>query len=362
MTKKNTATMQKVADATGVSVSTVSRVFNSSEFAKQETRARIIRAADRLGYTRLRRRAVSYPMTSLGRNHASTADLGNIVLLASEIVLRGLESQDWIYRDVVPTLHRLEREKGFHLILSSYGRDDQWDPAAITADHIGGVLWMAHDREDLLDRINRTVPVVVINDNTLWPPRTSVVTSDRMVLFKATEHLAGLGHRRVAYFADDATLAELPGHDPARLAAYHDAIAHFNLDTDPSLCVLEQFGINEHPQAVARAMDHMLSMETRPTALITSLRYSIQFLKEARRCSIAVPTELSIVAIDNAPAAEFVDPSLTVVDCVFGRCAEVAIEMLLEQKNGPPESVRTVLIEPKLIVRKSTARPRRTQT
>ncbi len=158
MAKGKVATMQRVADEIGVSVSTVSRIFNSSDFAKDDTRDRVMKAAARLGYTRLRRREASYPISTLGRGLANA--LENIVLLAPETMLDRLESSDWIYQDVVPTLQRLAKKNGFHLILSSYGIDDQWEHTAINTMHVSGVLWMAHDQEEFLASISKTVPVV----------------------------------------------------------------------------------------------------------------------------------------------------------------------------------------------------------
>jgi DNA-binding LacI/PurR family transcriptional regulator len=358
MAKEKIATMQKVAHVTGFSVSTVSRVLNSHDFASDDTRDRVMKAAKNLGYVRLRRRGVSQPLTSLGKNHENMSGSDNIVLLAPETVLGSLESPDWIYRDVVPVLQRTAKENNFHLILSSYGPDDQWKPSEIAARNISGVLWMAHDREDLLARISKIVPAVVINDNTLWPPQTSVMCSNRMVLLKAIEHLHKLGHRRVGYFDVYEPPEKTSIHCRERLAAYREAIRRFDMDTDPELCILGKFGCNEHPEAVAKAMDRMIAMKSMPTAMVAPLRYSIEFLKETRQRSINVPEDMSIVALDNAPAAEWVDPSLTVIDCAFGRCAEVAVELLLEEKNTHRKYARTILMEPELIVRKSTAKHR----
>ena len=142
------ATMQKVADNVGVSVSTVSRILNSPDFAKKETRESVLKAAARLGYAGLRRRGSPSPVAPLAGHERAEGALNTIVLLAPESALDRLQSPDWIFGDVIPTLQRVAREKGFHLILSSYGPDDQWDSAVMTDRHICGVLWMAHDQED----------------------------------------------------------------------------------------------------------------------------------------------------------------------------------------------------------------------
>jgi LacI family transcriptional regulator len=347
--------MQGVADTIGVSVSTVSRVFSSSEFASENTRNRVISAANRLGYTR---HSISCPENYWGGDSRKMGTVDNIILLAPESLLDKLESShdSWIYRDVIPTLNHAARKNGFRLILSSYGSDNQWAPTAMSSRHISGVLWMAHDRTELLTSISKMVPVVVLNDDSLWPPQTSVVSSNRMVIFKAVSHLVELGHKRIAYFYTDNDLNNLSVHVRERLESHREAITHFGLDRNPDLVIGEQFAENEHSQGVVRGLNRILEADPLPTALISSLSSAIQFLKETRKRSINIPHDLSIVAIDNAHAAELVDPSLTVVDCAFGTCAEMAIELLLKKKKSHHGYAESILVEPKLIIRNSTAR------
>lgn len=345
--------MQGVADAVGLSVATVSRVLSNADFVRDDTRDRVIEAAARLGYSQSRRSKAHHPGYLKNENHLQDTDLKHILLLSPERVLRSMEvRENWIYYNVVPTLHRLAREKGFHLTLSSYARGDQWNPAALEGKHVDGVLWMGQEEPELLSEISKTVPVVVLNDDSAWPPQTCVVANNRAVIFKAVEHLVNLGHRRIGFFSVEGTN---DSHTRERLNAYQEAVNHFNLA--PDMILYEQFGHNEHPEAIARATDRMLALKTRPTAMIFPLRYSIQFLKELHQRRLAVPEEMSLVAIDNAAAAEMIEPPLTAVDCLFGYCAEVAVELLMDETKRIQNHRQILLQEPELIVRKSTAPP-----
>lgn len=343
-------TMQKIAHAAGVSVSTVSRVLNSPGFATKQTRDSVLNAASKMGYLGLKQRIIA------ASDLREEGQLNSILLLAPDRVVsdqHGRKLSEWIYHDVVPTLQRVAKEKGFRLVLSS---DMQWEETR-GLEQVCGVVWVSHAQEDLLRRIAGVVPVVVLNDDSFWPPRTSVMADDRTAIYAALDHLHGLGHRSIAYFDVDESPQPQNIHTRNRVAAFHEAIGFFNLNFDPAMCVLEKFGVNEHPQAVARAMDRMTSMKTPPTALVTGLGYAIQFLKETRHRGIKVPDHLSIVAMDDAPAAELVDPALTTIDFLFGRCAELAIELLLEQKTQQKGfGNRKLLLEPKLVVRSSTAK------
>jgi LacI family transcriptional regulator len=351
--------MQKVADTAGVSVSTVSRIFNSPDFAKQETRESVIAAAQKVGYRVARRRDVLMSGDSSEKSGRARVGARQIILLAPEQVFGGVNSPDWIFRDVVPTLQRVARDKGFQLILYSYGAQDdpQFDLSSIAKDRVFGVLWLANGQYgELLSRIARSAPIVVINDDAFWPPRASVMSNNRAVAFKAVEYLSEQGHRRIAYFDADES-PNVSVHSRERLSEYHEAMTYFKLEFDPELVVQERFGMNEHPQAVARAMDRLIGAKSKPTALIAPLGYAIQFLKETRKRGIRVPDDLSVLAIDDAPVASLVEPSLTVIDCGFAGCAEMAVELLMEQADPARRSAKTVLLEPRLITRNSTAAP-----
>ena len=353
-------TIQDVAGVAGVSASTVSRVLNSPDFGTTETRNRITKAVKRLNYARLRRRSASVPIHKLD-SAALTCPIGasNILFLAPEALLHSIETSAWMFHDVVPALQSYTRKHGLHMILSAYGQDDQSLPRVLHDKQIDGVLWMNLYSKDLLAAVAQTVPTVVLNACFTWPPQTNVQADNRMVLFKGVEHLHELGHQRVALFYCNDRL-KMKGHTYERLNAFHEAIDHFGMDADADLCIGERFGVKEHPRAVAKAMDRILAMSSQPTALIAPLTYAIQFLKETRKRAISVPKHLSLIGIDNAGAAELVDPALTVVDCVFARCAEVATDALLAGKTSMNKHTETILLEPTLIVRESTSRPRRT--
>jgi LacI family transcriptional regulator len=349
-------TMQKVADSVGVSVSTVSRILNSPDFAKPETRDNVIAAAHKLGYRGLSRREGSLHRDGVSGSLKSKRTRKQIVLLAPDQLFGGVKSPDWIFRDVIPTLQRLGREKGFQLLLSSYSHDDFPDIAALSSDKVFGVLCLANGQEQaFMERIAQSVPFVFINDDASWPPRASVMSNNRMVMFKAVEHLARLGHRRIGYFDADESPRKISVHSRERLGAYREALAYFDLDTETDLFIQERFGFNEHPQAVCRAMDRIEGLSSRLTALIAPLGYSIQFLKETRKRSIRIPEDMSLLAIDNAPVAEMVDPSLTVVDCCFAECTEAALDLLMDQAQQGRMNAKTILYEPKLVIRNSTA-------
>ncbi len=359
MNKRKSTTLQNVAEIAGVSVSTASRVLNSTDFAKKETRESVINAALRTGYVHVRRSDRMNPaFAASGYQHDDSA-LKNLLLLAPQSLYGSLGSQDWIFRDIIPTIYQAASDNGFRLSLSSYNENDQNSVVKIATENIDGIIWMADNQRnkwvDLLGYFAKLAPIVVINSDSIWPPRTCVMSNNRLVLFKGIEHLVELGHRRIGYFDTDDS--EINVHCRERLDAYRQAVAHFQLDDNPGLCVLPKFGVNEHPRAVAKAMDHFQAMPSKPTAIISPLTYAIQFLKVTYERSIHVPNDFSIVAIDDAHAAELLNPPLTVVDCGFSECATLAVELIIEQAESSGQNTKTVLLEPTLIVRGSTAAP-----
>ena len=90
---RKTATMQAVADAIGVSVSTVSRVLSSPEFARDDTRYRVLKAAESLGYSRSHRRQSAQPIRFLSGSNSRETNVRNIVLMASDEMLKFIDAQ-----------------------------------------------------------------------------------------------------------------------------------------------------------------------------------------------------------------------------------------------------------------------------
>jgi LacI family transcriptional regulator len=171
---------------------------------------------------------------------------------------------------------------------------------------------------------------------------------DRGAARVATEHLIGLGHRRIGFITGSDEYA-LSG---ARLEGYRSALRDAGLPTDPELV-----GRGDFSFASGRAAAEALCSLAEPvTAILASNdQMSLATLHVAKSRGLAVPADLSIVSFDDTPVVRFAVPPLTAINQPIAAMTARAAELLIQANAGadPPEGPDVLPFE--LVVRGSTA-------
>lgn len=179
----------------------------------------------------------------------------------------------------------------------------------------------------------------------------SVIVDDHAGIALATQHLLELGHTRIAHIAG-------PQHaDTARRRrqGFLDTIASAG-------CALGDCPVVETTFDEAggyRAALELLDAPRVPTAFVTStVAAAAGALAALRVRALRSPNDVSVVGFDEAPAAKFLEPSLTTVQMPLRQLGRDAVTVLRELLAGRVETEHTVLdTPPRLLVRTSTAPP-----
>jgi LacI family transcriptional regulator len=166
------------------------------------------------------------------------------------------------------------------------------------------------------------------------------------------KHLADLGHRRVAFAAGLEGLQS----SRERLRAYHEAVAVLGLVRDPALVVKGDFT----PAGGRAAALELLALKKRPTAIFAANDLcAFGVMSALQEQGLKIPDDMSVVGFDDVPAASHVHPALTTVRQPMEAIGQAAVSTLLAQIAGvAPHSAR-VILPTELIVRQTTAAPRR---
>jgi len=167
--------------------------------------------------------------------------------------------------------------------------------------------------------------------------------------YLATRHLLELGHKRIAWITGPPNQRNFRD----RLRGYRDAMHEAGLAFRWSMI---QTSDGVHPEQDNLAIDNLLRMRRRPTAIIAGDdNRGIHILSACRRRGIRVPEDLSIVGYPNLPESSLTDPPLTVIDPHYEQISEQAVKLLLEQMQlEGGQSTQAVAVEPELILRSST--------
>ena len=172
------------------------------------------------------------------------------------------------------------------------------------------------------------VPVILVNRRSRGSDRW-VILDDEHAARMATEHVLGLGHRVVAF------LGGPRGVDTAerRLNGYRAAMAAAGVSVDPALVVHAEYAAPAGEAAVAE----LLARDVAPTAIVTAdapLGLGAWHALAAR--GVAVPDEMSLIAIHRLPFEEYRVPPLTCVQLPLRTLGRRAAELVLDTPPDAP--------------------------
>ena len=333
-------TIADIAREAGVSKGAVSYALNDRPGVSDETRARILAIADRLGF-----RASAAARALAG----APAKVVGLALRRPASTL-GVEP---FFMELVSGLEAELSTRSYALLLQMVPEDD---PAAEIdvyrqwwiEGRVDGVLLCDVRADD--PRVPAVaeigLPAVVVGPPTAGELLPSLWSDDAVSVTEAVEHLAGLGHRRIARVAGIPELA----HTGARSRAFARTCAR--------LGVTEATAWTDYTgEAGARATRELLAARPRPTAIVYDNDImAIAGLATAQELGLAVPADLSIVAWDDSPICGLVHPPLTALTRDIVAYGANAARLLLAVIAG--DQVGSRLDEPAhLVARASTAPP-----
>ena len=330
-------TMETIAAAAGVSVPTVSRVLNGRSDVAPRTRERVEQLLRDHGYQRRGLR----PQVRAGLIDLVFNDLDSP--WAVEII-RGVEDAAHAAGagTVVSAIHRR----------ASSTR--QW-LENLRARASDGAILVTSDLDPALHEELQSLHVPAVVVDPAGVPSLDVPTvgaTNWAGGLSATEHLTGLGHRRIAF------VGGRPGLwcSRARLDGYRAGLEVVGLDVDPALVVDGDF---DHESGF-RAAQRVLALPDPPTAVFAaSDQMALGVYEAARQHGLRVPEDLSVVGFDDLPVSRWSSPPLTTVRQPLAEMGMVAARAVLRLVAGEPVETPRVELATTLVVRDSTAPPRR---
>jgi LacI family transcriptional regulator len=199
------------------------------------------------------------------------------------------------------------------------------------------VRWLRHQR----------TPYVLVNRFSEEDADPFVGSDDVTGATLATQHLIGLGHRRIGHLAAQTTVST----GVLRRKGYHAALVEAGIEADPDLVV--ESGFVE--EGGAQAMDRLLSLSRPPSAIfaVTDMTATGAY-GAARKRGLRIPEDLAIVGYNDIPLAGRLIPGLTTVHVPIHEFGSVAARMLLEQIETGMLTPRRVVFAPQLVVRGSS--------
>ena len=341
------ATIDDVAREAEVSKTTVSRVLNNNEKVKDDTRARVLAVAKRLGYSTAR--AVVRPQWETGRSN-----IGAILTQAPwDPILARYErpsrvGQSAWDRTVLRGLETALQSEGFNLFVT-YMRayDSQGElPTFVNTNQVAGVVIVGGLYSDeYVRRLRRLgLKVMVIGSYMPDPDVQCIYADNYWGTYMGVSHLLDLGRRSVAFLngpAQTRTSAD-------KLRGYREAYESRGLPFDPRLVSARDFSSAEAYRGIQALWPR------RPDAVFcahsTMADGVMRFLGEHR---VRVPEDVAIVGYQEENLVTAIEPALTYVSYLSWDMGQEAGHRMVQAVRGTQTIGLKTAFPTKLIVRAS---------
>ncbi|RXS95770.1 LacI family transcriptional regulator [Silvibacterium dinghuense] len=331
--------IRDVARSAKVSVATVSRTMNLVPTVDEKLSRRVWQAIEELNF---------YPNTQARALKSGRSRIFGLIL--SEIT-------NPFFPELVQGFEESAIKDGYEILITSISHDHSRMELAVRRmleRKVEGVAVMTFGVElPYLDRLAAAdIPLVFVDDGPPVPRRTILQVDYATGIRQGVQHLAALGHQRIACISGP------PQQLSSRLRydAFLESMREMDLPIEPELLVKGDHTL----QGGAAGARRLLSLQQPPTAVMCSNDLTaIGLLRAASQAHVSVPRDLSVIGFDDIHLADFVSPPLTTVRMSRAALAEAAVGALRSHAEASPdriapENARFVSIPTLLTVRRST--------
>lgn len=330
--------IEDVAAEAGVSMKTVSRVLNNEPNVRDEMRARVMQAVEKLQYRpNLSARSLagqrSY-VVALVYNNPSR----NYLMEVQSGMLEACRASHYNLVLAPVATQKQRKAEDLRAVFENFAPDGVVLIPPLTDDRVVLDYLEAHD-----------VPFACIAPKEL-DHRIGVMMEETAAVQELIANLVALGHRRIAHIKGP------PAHGACqwRYKGYRDALRTAGIEYDADLVAQGEFSF----ESGIDAANELLDLPEPPTAIFSANDdMAAGVIRAACQRGLAVPDDLSVCGFDDTPIARHIYPALTTIRQPTAEMGRLATLQLLDRIRTPGGGAM-VRVEHELLIRESTRPPR----
>lgn len=312
-------TIKDVAEKAGVSPSTVSRVISDSPRISEETKQRVRKIMDELGYhpNAIARSLVNRTTNTLAIVMPRSAD---------EVFLNPF------FPEALRGITKATHEEGYCILITTGNTEEEQLEslnAVANGGRVDGIILMYSKVDDIiLEAVKKmNIPFVMIGRPPEGENCDYVDNNNVEVAYQATEYLILNGHKRIGLINGSPNLVV----SIDRFEGYKRALEKYNIPLDYSIITSSEFV----QEGGYKGMKQILKNPNKPTAIITTDDLmAFGALRAAKDLGVKVPHDISIMSFNNIPLAEFATPPLTSVDINAYELGYQAANIVMDKIKG----------------------------
>ncbi len=284
--------MKDIAHRCGVSIATVSKALNGQLDIGEETRGRILRTAEEMGY-----------MTNAAARALKTKRTYNLGVLFVDPMHGGLAHE--FFSAVLDGIRREAERSNYDItFINNFGSRASTYLQHCRYRGVDGVVIASADFTDpmVTELVNSELPVVTIDH--VFNNHIAVVSDNTRGMEALVRYAASRGHRRLALIHGEKTTVTLN-----RLAGFYRACEALDI---PVRDEWVREGVFHDPQGCCRITKELLAQPEKPTCIFFPDDYSyIGGLNAVTEAGLRIPEDISAVGYDGIPLSRIVSPVLT---------------------------------------------------
>lgn len=331
--------IKDIANATGVSSATVSRVINNSGYVKEETREKILKVINENNY-----------IPSAIARSLSTQDTSSIGVIIPDI-------ENPFFSSVIRGISDVAEKNNYNILFFGTNETQSIEHSflkTVQSQRLKGVIITPiseYDTEtrDYLIRLNQSgIPVVLVDRNIKDTDFDGVFIDNVQSSYEGVEALIKAGHKKIAIITGPET--SKPGKE--RLLGYRKAMEAYELEIPTEYIVHGDFKVSK----AYSLTEELLSLNIPPTAIFTSNNLTtlgcLKFLTEKK---IQIGKNLSIMGFDDIETLKMIDFKLSVIDRDAKLQGQEAMNLLLHRLNNTEhqEEAKRIILPHNIILRGS---------
>lgn len=334
-------TLKEIAEALGISITTVSKALKNYSDVSDKTRKAVIALAEELHYT----------PNSFAVN-LRTKESKTIGLIIPEVVHHFFSS---VINGVIA-----EAEKNGYLVIILQSNEslelEKKQVALLINKRVDGIIMSLSNESNndfhIKEIINKEIPFVQFDKISKLIPSSKVIINDQKAAMEAVQHLIDKGCKKIAHIRG----LENPQNSIDRFIGYKKALEKNNIPFDPKLVFsCERIDFEQGVAFAKQIVDEQIDIDG--IFVITDL-VAIGVLSHLVERGIDVPNQIAVIGFSNWFVSQVVSPKLSTVEQPNYAMGVVAFELLLEEincrKSGKPFVPKIVELATSVIERKSS--------
>ena len=329
-------TILDIARMANISPSSVSRVINDITGVKPETRRLVMEIINQTGYQ------LNPPANGLGKRKINV-----VGLIIGDV-------RNPFYADIMYYIQKILQHSGYHTIFfnSEYNNKKEIECLTVVKQigFSGVIMITALQSTELSEVIDKFPCPVVLLNRLIENYNGSVVVLDNFQAgYMVTKHLIELGHPNIAFLAGPMNSTS----SSQRVKGYLQALVNYSIPFKDDYIIQGDLTMDTGYQIARNIIPRI---NTFPSAIICGNDLmAIGFLNCCKEHNIHIPEDFSIAGFDDIFISRFQGIELTTIRQPTMKMAKKATELLLSKMKDPASPNQRIILEPELIIRRTTA-------